>query len=71
MAHFLSHLGPAVEGWWRDLGTPTLTPETCERLVAGVAAEMAGESGADIAHRRDRLLLALVRILHGDRVDAN
>src|ERR671928_29724 len=38
MAHFLEQLGPPLEGWWDDLGSPSLTPEVRQALTEGVAA---------------------------------
>lgn len=39
MKHFLHHIGPAMEDWWRDLGTPQLGPEVNAALITGVAEE--------------------------------
>ncbi len=70
MAHFLDHLGPAMEGWWRDLGAPALTPEVAARLVAGVAEATHGRSNAALAQERDRLLMALIETLRRERAAA-
>lgn len=67
MAHFLDHIGPSMEGWWRDLGSPTMTPEIARRLAEGVAAEAHGRTTAEIAAERDRLLLALIELLQRER----
>lgn len=63
MAHFLDHIGPAMERWWADLGHPELTPDVREKLVAGWAKEMAGRSVDELAVERDRQLLALLEML--------
>lgn len=67
MAHFLDHIGPAMEGWWRDLGTPTLTPEVREELSRGMAEAMHGRSNAEMARERDHLLTALIEMLARER----
>ena len=36
MRHQLEHIGPGIESWWNDLGKPDITPETIDRLVAGL-----------------------------------
>ncbi len=63
MAHFMEHLGPANEVWWRSLGQPTLTPALQQAIIDGVAAEADGKSVADLAARRDALLVALLRTI--------
>jgi 3-hydroxyacyl-CoA dehydrogenase len=60
MAHFLDHLLPAMQGWWKDLGQPEVTPVLQQRLAEGVAEEAAGRSVEDLARWRDE---ALVRLL--------
>jgi carnitine 3-dehydrogenase len=57
---YLKHLGPSQERRWFTLGSPKLTSEVCEKLVAGVAEEAAGRSIATLAGERDA---ALIRIL--------
>jgi 3-hydroxyacyl-CoA dehydrogenase len=37
MAHFMAHLGPAVQTWMDDLGTTRLTADVQKSIVAGVA----------------------------------
>ncbi|MDH2414166.1 3-hydroxyacyl-CoA dehydrogenase NAD-binding domain-containing protein [Nocardioides sp. CER19] len=61
MSHVLEHLGPPMVGWWDDLGTPELTPELTEQLVAGVAEEMGGRE-RDVLARRDRALRELLAL---------
>lgn len=63
MEHFLKHLLVPMESWWKDLGTPEMTPEVQRQIVAGVAEEAAGRSIGDLAAHRDRALIALMRAL--------
>ncbi len=63
MAHFMEHLGPATEDWWRSLGQPTLTPAVRRAIVDGVAAEVAGQDIRALAERRDALLVALLQTI--------
>lgn len=62
IAHYLEHLGPSQERRWATLGTPALTPEIRARLIAGVLAEAAGRTVAELKSERDaglqRALLA-------------
>ena len=66
MAHFLEHLGPANEVWWRSLGQPTLTPALCQAIVDGVANEAGGQGVPELAAKRDALLVALLQTI-GDK----
>lgn len=61
MAHYLSHLGPSQERRWSTLGTPRLTPEVCNLLIAGVTAEAAGRSVAELEADRDARLIAAIK----------
>jgi carnitine 3-dehydrogenase len=60
MAQFMNHFAGPIQGWWRDLGNPTLTPELKARIVEGVSAEVDGRSIADLAAERDRILLKVL-----------
>lgn len=60
LAHVQAHLGPPMEQWWQDLGAPSLTPELCERSVAGVDSELEGIDQAALQATRDRLLVDLL-----------
>jgi carnitine 3-dehydrogenase len=62
MPHFLDQLGPPLEGWWDDLGQPSLTPEVREALIAGVAAEAAGRDIPTLAATRDQFLIDLLTL---------
>lgn len=61
IAHLLEHLGPPIESWWHDLGTPVLTPELVQRVVAGTDEELAGRKREPLESERDTLLLNLLR----------
>jgi len=61
MRGLCAHLGPAFETWWADLGTAHLTPEVVEMLVKGVEEEAAGQSVADLASQRDKLLMGYLK----------
>lgn len=60
--HYLDHLGPTQEARWKELGTPVLTEELKDRLVAGVEEELAAQDCASLAARRDAALVALMAI---------
>ena len=63
MAHFIDHLGPSNEAWWRSLGQPRLTPEVKDVLVRGVAEEIGERSYGDLVESRDDRLVALLAVL--------
>jgi carnitine 3-dehydrogenase len=62
MTHFLNHLLPAMQSWWDDLGSPTVTPSLQSALVQGVRKEVGGHSVADLAAKRDAFLIALLEL---------
>src|SRR4029079_5909143 len=62
MAHFLEQLGPPLEGWWDDLGSPSLTPEVGQALTQGVAAEAGDRDISALAEQRDRFLIDLLML---------
>lgn len=59
IAHVLEHLGPAIESWWDDLGTPRMTPELVARVVQGTRESLADRAAPEIAAARDRAMLDL------------
>ena len=63
MAHFLDHLGPPIEGWWKTMGEPSLTPAVKDILVRGIAEEIGERSHADLVEERDDRLVALLAVL--------
>jgi 3-hydroxyacyl-CoA dehydrogenase len=60
IAHVLEHLGPPAEQWWADLGDPHLTPELSQKIIAGVAEELADTDESLITAERDRLLALML-----------
>ena len=61
IAGYLDHLGASQEKRWASLGTPRLTPELKEQLVAGVHAEAGEHSVAELEAERDRRIAAVLR----------
>ncbi|MEZ5775161.1 MAG: 3-hydroxyacyl-CoA dehydrogenase NAD-binding domain-containing protein [Hyphomicrobiaceae bacterium] len=55
--HYFRHLGPSQIARWQTLGTPDLSEELIGRAIAGVRAETAGRSIADLEAERDRAVL--------------
>ncbi|MFZ0067253.1 MAG: 3-hydroxyacyl-CoA dehydrogenase NAD-binding domain-containing protein [Pseudolabrys sp.] len=62
MAHFMSHIGPAMQGWMDDLGLTRLTPEVQKAIINGVTEEAAGRSMADLQRWRDRKLIEILKV---------
>lgn len=60
---FCDHFAETFNGWWEGLGTPRLDAETTQMLVAGLDDAMEGASSADMAARRDALIVALQKAL--------
>ncbi|MGV7032523.1 3-hydroxyacyl-CoA dehydrogenase NAD-binding domain-containing protein [Methylobacterium symbioticum] len=59
--HYLDHLGPSQELRWASLGTPRLTDTVKAAIVAGVEAEAAGRTVAELEARRDRALIEVLK----------
>ncbi|HEY0918314.1 3-hydroxyacyl-CoA dehydrogenase NAD-binding domain-containing protein [Devosia sp.] len=55
------------ESWWPTLGQPQLTPELCERLLAGVRAETDGQDMASLTGQRNDLLVTLLQTIGSRR----
>jgi carnitine 3-dehydrogenase len=62
ITHVLEHLGPPLENWWHDLGSPSLSKELIGAIAQGVTGELAGTDISEIADRRDDQLLALLEL---------
>ena len=56
---YCDHFRDTFEGWWDDLGQVRMTDEVIQSLVAGVEDEAGGLSQAELAARRDALLIAM------------
>ncbi|MFC5724235.1 3-hydroxyacyl-CoA dehydrogenase family protein [Streptomyces gamaensis] len=63
LPHFLRHLGPAMEASWTGLGTPSLDEATVALLTAQAREAFAEEPVPELAARRDRAQIALMRAL--------
>ena len=64
MEHFVDHLGPAFEQWWKTMATWTsLPPEAKDVLVNGIKDEMRGKSLAEMAQWRDEKLIKLLQVI--------
>ena len=62
MARFMSHIGPAMQGWMDDLGQTRLTPEVQKAIINGVTEEAAGRNMADLQRWRDRKLIEILKV---------
>jgi carnitine 3-dehydrogenase len=62
IARLLQHLGPPIESWWKDLGRVSLTEELNAKIVEGVRGELNGADPAELAYRRDAMVLALLQL---------
>lgn len=65
MAGYLDHLGPSQERRWKDLGTPTLSTQTCAKLVEGVTAAAEGRDIPKLEAARDADLIRLLKAREG------
>ncbi len=65
MAHFLDQFTGPITAWWKDLGSPELTPELRQKLIDGVKAEAGSRSIEELAKERDRVLLGLLALRTG------
>ncbi|HWK93933.1 MAG TPA: 3-hydroxyacyl-CoA dehydrogenase NAD-binding domain-containing protein [Pseudolabrys sp.] len=61
MAHFMDHLGPALQSWIDDLGNPHVT-DYKKLLVDGVTEEAGNRSIADLQKWRDRKLIDILKV---------
>jgi 3-hydroxyacyl-CoA dehydrogenase len=66
LRHLLEHIGPAMAGWWADLGKPEFTPEVIDRLVASFE-QTEPRPIAALAAERDVLVLELLDALQRGR----
>ncbi len=65
--HFLEHLAPGMERMWEILGHPHFDEDTKDLLVHQVQQAYGDWSLAELEQRRDRLQIALLRVLHDER----
>jgi 3-hydroxyacyl-CoA dehydrogenase len=62
MEHFLAQFTGPLTAWWKVLGSPELTPELQQKLIAGVKAEAGSRSIDDLEAERDEVLLGLLEL---------
>ena len=62
MKHFMDHLGPALQSWMDELGTPMLDAKTQKAIIDGVTEEAASRSMDDLRRWRDRKLIEILRV---------
>jgi carnitine 3-dehydrogenase len=66
IGHFIDHLGPAFEGWWKDMATWTsLPPEAKSMLSEGINAELGGKTIGEVARWRDKKIIELLKVIYG------
>ncbi|WP_397475367.1 3-hydroxyacyl-CoA dehydrogenase NAD-binding domain-containing protein [Pusillimonas sp.] len=58
--HLLDHLGAPIEDWWKDLGSPSMTPELKRKVAEQVREVLADHDETRFVPERDRLLLDLI-----------
>jgi ketoreductase RED1 len=63
LAHFLTHLGPGMEGMWGILGHPRLDEPTVELLSEEVDRAYGDVPLDELERRRDRMQLAILHAL--------
>ena len=60
--HFFDQFTGPMTAWWKVLGSPAITPELREKIVAGVLEEAGGRSLEELAAQRDEELLGLLAV---------
>ena len=60
--HFMEHLLPRMAEAWKDLGTPTITPDLQRAVADGVVHEAAGHSVEELAQEENETLIGLLRL---------
>jgi len=60
--HFFDQFTAPMTAWWKVLGSPVITPELRQKIIAGVLEEAGGRSLEDLAARRDEDLLGLLAV---------
>ena len=63
LGHYLEHLGASQERRWASMEVPKLTPELCQKLVAGAEKQAAGRSMAELEKMRDAGLAAILKAI--------
>jgi 3-hydroxyacyl-CoA dehydrogenase len=60
--HFMDHLMDPLQGMMKALGTPNITPELKQTIIAGVQREAAGRSVDQLAHAENEILVHLLAL---------
>ncbi|KVM90073.1 3-hydroxyacyl-CoA dehydrogenase NAD-binding domain-containing protein [Burkholderia stagnalis] len=60
--HFFDQFTGPMTAWWKVLGSPQITPELRQKVIAGVRDEVAGQSIDQLAAHRDEVLLGLLSL---------
>jgi len=60
--HFFDQFTGPMTAWWNVLGSPTITPELREKVIAGVHEAAGRRSNEELAARRDEVLLGLLAL---------
>ena len=60
--HFFDQFTGPLTNWFHDLGTPELTPEVCQKMIAGVHEEVSGQGFGELAAERDEMLIGLLKL---------
>ena len=66
---YLTHLGPAQEARWADLGQPRLDAATVDALVSGMDKALKDQDAAELAAKRDRALVGLLQVKRNTGLD--
>jgi 3-hydroxyacyl-CoA dehydrogenase len=60
--HFFHQFSGPMTAWWKTLGSPVLTPEVQKKLIDSVHAEVGSHSIAELAAKRDEVLIGLIEM---------
>jgi 3-hydroxyacyl-CoA dehydrogenase len=60
--HFFEQFTGPMTAWWKVLGSPELTPEVRDKLIAGLLEEVGTRSVAELEAQRDEVLLGLLEL---------
>lgn len=63
IASFCERYTPSFNRWWDDLGVLHLDEGLAEQLTSGVAANVGGQSTAELSAKRDALIVAMQKAI--------
>src|SRR5262249_38096837 len=72
--HFFQQFAGPMGAFWKNLGSPVLTPEVQKKLIDSVHAEAGSRTIAELEAERDEILLGLIELrtrIQGDLADAS